>query len=72
MAAGMGIYVAGSLFVIFFWAEPFAVGVVQSSGFDIHVAFVAWMFRIAVFLNLLAVLWGVLKIIGIQEGEWPN
>ncbi|MBQ8189352.1 MAG: hypothetical protein IJZ44_06200 [Lachnospiraceae bacterium] len=71
-AAGMGMYVAFSLYAIFFLAEPFGVAVIQSSGVGIAAIIVSWMFRIIVILNLVAVVWMVLRTIGRQEGEWPD
>lgn len=71
-AAGLGIYVAFSLYMIFFLAEPFAMAVIQTSDTGFTVSLVAWIFRILVTLNMMAVIWGCLKIIRIQEGEWPN
>ena len=71
-AAGLGVYVAFSLYTIFFLAEPFAVAVVQTSDVNITVQVVCWMFRVIVSLNLVAIVWGCLKIIDIKEGEWPN
>ena len=59
-AAGLGIYVAFSLYMI------------QTSDTGFTVSLVAWIFRILVTLNMMAVIWGCLKIIRIQEGEWPN
>lgn len=71
-AAGLGVYVAFSLYAVFFLAEPVASAVLDSSGNWIPHSVVAWIFRIGVILNLIAVIWGSLKITGIQEGEWPN
>ena len=65
-AAGLGVYVGFSLYTIFFLAE------VQTSDVNITVQVVCWMFRVIVSLNLVAIIWGCLKIIDIKEGEWPN
>jgi len=71
-AAGLGVYMAFSLYAIFFLAEPFAATVIETAPWLFSVSIISWIFRVGVFLNLLAVTWGVMKIIGIQDGEWPN
>ena len=71
-AAGMGGYMAFSLYMIFFLSEPFAMVIIQTSDSGFTVSLIAWIFRILITLNLIAVVWGCLKIIRIQEGEWPN
>ena len=71
-AAGLGIYVAFSLYAVFILAEPFAVAVIQSAGLEVSVVFTAWLFRIAVVLNLMGVLWLCMRLISLQEGEWPD
>jgi hypothetical protein len=71
-AAGLGMYVAFSLYAVFIFAEPFAMAVVQTSGFNISLGVVAWLFRLAVVLNLIGVLWLCLRLISLQEGDWPN
>lgn len=71
-AAGLGMYVAFSLYAVFIFAEPFAMAVVQTSGFNISLRVVAWLFRFAVVLNLIGVLWLCLRLISLQEGDWPN
>ena len=71
-AAGLGMYVAFSLYAVFIFAEPFAMAVVQTSGFNISLGVVAWLFRLAVVLKLIGVLWLCLRLISLQEGDWPN
>ena len=71
-AAGLGAYVAFSLYAVFMFSEPFAVAVIQSSGFDMSEGVVAWLFRLTVLLNLVGVLWLCLRLISLQEGEWPD
>lgn len=70
--AGLGMYVAFSLYAVFIFAEPFAMAVLQTSGFNISLGVVAWLFRLAVVLNLIGVLWLCLRLISLQEGDWPN
>ena len=71
-AAVLWAYLGFSLYAVFIWAEPFAEVVVQSSGLDVSVTFVAWLFRMAVLLNLGGVLWLCMRLISLQEGEWPD
>lgn len=71
-AAGLGIYVAFSLYVLVFVAQPFGRAVADSLGIPGVAGTACWLFRAATLLNVVAVVWAVLKVIGHRRGEWPD
>lgn len=71
-AAGLGIYVAFSLYALVFVAPPFGVAVAASMGAPGVAGMACFLFRAATLLNIVAVVWAVLKVIGHRKGEWPD
>lgn len=71
-AAGMGLFIVFSIYAFFLLAGPFAEAVIKYNEGWVSHEMVAWIFRILIILNAIAIIWLFLRAIEKQDGEWPE